>query len=90
MIVTAPFREEGNRASSSRARRKAPPDIGRVGSSAIDQLDKLVRQKLKERNLGTEHYARVFAQIYSDPINAALAEQERRQNRPGGVERMAT
>jgi hypothetical protein len=82
--------ENGDRRGSSPGRRNAPSDIGNVGRSAIDQLDKLVKEQLKARNLSTAHYARVFAEIYTDPTNAALAETERLQNRPGGVERKAT
>ncbi len=82
--------EEGNRTRSSPARLKTPPDIGRVGRAAIDQLYDLTREQLRQRNLSTEHFARVFAEIYTDPSNAQLATQERLEKRPGGPGRMAT
>jgi hypothetical protein len=64
--------------------------IGDVGTAAIDQLDRMTRDQLKLRNLSTKYYSRVFAELYTSPTNAALSEQERRENRPGGVERIAT
>jgi hypothetical protein len=82
--------ENGDRRGSSPGRTNSRPDIGRVGNSAIDQLDALVKEQLKARNLSTDFYSRVFAEIYVDPLNAALSEQERRENRPGGIGRMAT
>ena len=84
--------ERGARRGSSPARRPASqePDIGSTGTKAIDELDKLVKEQLKQRKLDASHYARVFSELYTSPTYAALAEQERRENRPAGVERMAT
>ena len=93
MAVTAPSvtgGEEGSRTRSSTDRDPDTHTIGRVGESAIDQLNALCNAELKRRGLSSAFFARVFTEIYTDPSNAALAMQERRENRPGGVERMAT
>ena len=66
------------------------PIIGNVGDSGYDQLVALCNAELKRRGLSSAHFARVFSEIYTSPDNAQLAMQERRENRPGGVERMAT
>ena len=78
--------EEGSRTRSSTDLASDDPSIGRVGESAIDQLNALCNAELKRRGLSSAHFARVFATIYTAPSNAALAQQERRENRP----RMAT
>lgn len=93
MAITAPVftgGEEGNRSRSSTDRDPDPHSIGNVGDSAYDQLVALCNAELKRRGLSSAHFARIFATIYEDPSNAALAQQERRENRPGGVARMAT
>ena len=48
-------------------------------------------EQLKDRNLGSEFYARVFSELYTskDPTLAALAELERREKRPAGTARAA-
>ena len=58
-----------------------------MANSAYDQLVVLCNAELKRRGLSSAHFARVFAEIYSSPDNAQLAELERRQNRPGGIAR---
>lgn len=62
---------------------------GDFSASAYDQLVALTHEQMKRENLGAKEFARVFAQTYSDPRNAQLAEMERRQNRPGAAARAA-
>jgi hypothetical protein len=93
MAITAPVftgGEEGSRTRTSTDLASDDPDIGRVGNDAYSQLVTLCNAELKRRGLSSAHFARVFATIYEDPSNAALAQQERRENRPGGTARMAT
>ena len=92
MAVTAPVFVGGEEGSRARTSTDDPPtgDIGRVGNDAYSQLVALCNAQLKARGLSSAYFARVFSEVYQDPANAALAELERRQNRPGGVERVAT
>jgi hypothetical protein len=82
--------EEGNRTRSSARRTPDKHSIGNVGDDAYQQLVALTNQQLKERGLSTEHFAREFARLYTSPGAAQLAQAERVQNRPAGVQRLAT
>ena len=91
--ITEPVYTGGEEGSGTRSSTDRDPDthtIGNVGDSGYDQLVALCNAELKRRGLSSAHFARVFSEIYTSPDNAQLAMQERRENRPGGVERMAT
>lgn len=63
--------------------------LGDFSGDAYEKLVELTNEQLRLKNLSTKFFAREFARIYSDPRYAQLSQQERRQNRPGGVARMA-
>ena len=92
MVSLTPVFTGGEEGSRTRSSTDDPPtgDIGNVGSDAYSQLVALCNAQLKARGLSSAHFARVFSEIYTSPDNAQLAQQERRENRPGGPARMAT
>ncbi len=55
-----------------------PPEI--LAQLFLDELNALAEQE-RRRNPGMSK-ALAFSKVYTDPANAALAQRERRQNRP--------